>query len=83
MIEPNFRSYRSVLNEYIRSLNGKPNKKSKTSPQRHDRDVSVAASLMTEPKYTQSRSAYLGEDFRINEVEKFKDENTQVIGILT
>lgn len=80
MIEPNFRSYRSVLNKYIRSLNGKPNKKSKTSPQRHDRDVSVAASLMTEPN--QARSAYLGEDFRINEVGKFKAENTQVIGIL-
>ena len=33
LIEPNFRSYRSVLNEYIRSLNSKPNKKSKTSLQ--------------------------------------------------
>ena len=35
---------------------------------------------MTEP--LKARSVYLGEDFRINEVEKFKAENTQVIGIL-
>jgi len=64
LIEPNFRSYRSVLNEYIRSLNNKPNKKAKSPPHRHDRDVSAAARLMTEPKYTQARSAYLGEDWR-------------------
>ena len=39
---------------------------------------------MTEPKskYTQARSAYLGEDFRINEVEKFKAENDKVIAVL-
>jgi integrase/recombinase XerD len=83
LIEPNFRSYRSVLNEYTRSLNSKPNKKSITDPQRHYTDVSAATSLMKEPKYTQARSAYLGEDFRINEVEKYKAENAKVIGILT
>ena len=83
LIEPNFRSYRSVLNEYTQSLNSKPNKKSKTAPQRHYTDVSAAASLMKEPKYTQARSAYLGEYFRINEVEKYKAENAKVIGILT
>nr|YP_010472488.1 hypothetical protein N4L43_pgp021 [Pleurosigma intermedium]UVG42099.1 hypothetical protein [Pleurosigma intermedium] len=82
LIEPNFRSYRSVLNEYIRSLNGKPNKKSKTSPQGHYRDVLAASRLMRDPKYTQARSVYLGEDFRINEVEKFKAENIKVIAIL-
>ena len=49
LIEPNFRSYRSVLNEYIRSLNNKPNKKSRTNPQRHDISVTTAANLMTEP----------------------------------
>lgn len=37
---------------------------------------------MIDPKYTQARSAYLGEDFRINDVEKFKSENSKVIGIL-
>ena len=82
LIEPNFRSYRSVLNEYIRSLNNKPNKKSITNPQRHDISVTTAANLMTEPKYTQAISTYLGEDFRLNEVEKFKSENSKVIGIL-
>jgi len=84
LIEPNFRSYRSVFNEYIRSLNSKPNKKKKclTSPQRHDRDVSTASRLMTNPKYTQAKSVHSGKDFRINEVEKFKAENTKVIGIL-
>ena len=37
--EHNFRSYRSVLNEYTYSLKGKPNKKSRTSPRKHDLDV--------------------------------------------
>lgn len=37
LIGPNFRSYRFVLSEYIRSLNGGPNKKSRTSPQRDNR----------------------------------------------
>ena len=82
VIEPNFRSYRAVLNEYVKSLNSKPNRKSITAPQKHDKDVSTAAMLMADPKYSQAKSAHLGEDFRIGEVEKFKAENTKVIGVL-
>ena len=81
-VEPNFNSYRAVLNEYVRSLNNKPNKKARTSPQRHDKAVSTAALLMIEPKYDKAKSARIGKDFRVEEVEKFKAENTRVIGIL-
>lgn len=49
-IEPNFKSYKAVLNEYVKSLNSKPNKKSKTVPQKNDTDVSTAAILMVDPK---------------------------------
>lgn len=82
LIEPNFRSYRAVLNEYVNSLNNKPNRKSIVAPSKHDKDVSAAAMLMREPKYSQSKSKYIGEDFRMDEVEKFKAENTKVIGVL-
>ena len=81
-IEPNFSSYRATLNKYVNSLNGKPNKKSRTSPQRQDKDVSAASLLMMDPKYSQAKSKHVANDFRIDEVEKFKAENTKVIGLL-
>ena len=49
LIEHNFRSYRSVLNEYTRSLNGKPNKKFRTSPRKHNLDVIVASNVTILP----------------------------------
>ena len=52
---PNFRNTRSVLNKFVKSLNSKKNKKSlKTSPQRHDNQLSKTSMLMIEPKYSQS-----------------------------
>ena len=49
LIEHNFRSYRSVLNESTSSLNVKPNKKYRTSPRKQDLDVTAASNLMTDP----------------------------------
>merc|ERR1711907_428990 len=81
-IDPNFRSYRATLNRYVNSLNNKPNKKSVITPQKQDRSVSTAAMLMTEPKYYQAKSKHISNDFRTEEVEKFKAENNKVIGLL-
>lgn len=80
--EPNYKSFRAVLNRYVRNLNTKPNKKSRTAPERHDRSVSAASMLMAPPKYPQAKSKNITNDFRIDEVEKFKAENAKVIGIL-
>ena len=38
--------------------------------------------LMLPPKYSQAKSKHVANDFRIDEVEKFKAENTKVIGVL-
>lgn len=46
------KSYRSMLNLYVKSLNKRPNRKSLLkSPYRHDNDVSTASILMREPTY--------------------------------
>lgn len=37
---------------------------------------------MVDPKYPQAKSKHLGEDFRTDEVQKFKAENAKVIGLL-
>ena len=81
-IDPNFRSYRANLNKYVNSLNSKPNRKSIVAPQKHDNNVSTASMLMVDPKYPQAKSKHLGEDFRTDEVEKFKTENTKIIRFL-
>ena len=52
------------------------------APQRQDNDVSTASMLMVDPLYTQAKSKYVANDFRTDEVEKFKAENTKVIGLL-
>jgi hypothetical protein len=80
---PNFRNSRSILNQYVKSLNEKPNKKSfKLSPERHDKQSSTAAMLMAEPIYPKAFSKHFGDDFRFNEISKFKIENSEVITIL-
>ena len=67
-IEPNFRSYRATLNKYVKSLNNKPNRKSRVSPQRQDTDVSTASMLMVDPLYSQAKSKHVANDFRTDEV---------------
>ena len=76
-------SCRNILNLYIKSLNQKPNRKSKPKgPERHDTDVRIAAMLMTEPLYPKAFSERFGDDPRIPEINNFKTENTKVIGLL-
>ena len=82
-IDPSFSSYRATLNKYVNSLNSKPNKKSTISPQRRDIGVSTASMLMADPVYYQAKSKHIANDFRADEIEKFKAENTKVIGLLS
>jgi hypothetical protein len=80
---PNFRNSRSILNQYVESLNEKPNKKSlQLSPERHDKQLSMASMLMAEPTYSKAFSERFGKDIRNQEIEKFKDKNLEVISIL-
>ena len=77
-----FTQYLHYLNKYVKSLNNQPNKKSEISAKQHDRDVTAASLLMAEPKYSKSFSERIGNDFRLEHVNKFKYENKKVIGIL-
>jgi transposase InsO family protein/integrase len=80
---PNFRNSRSILNQYVRSLNEKPNRKSLTlSPEKYDKQSSMAAMLMAEPAYPKAFSKHFGDDFRFDEISKFKMENLEVASIL-
>lgn len=45
-IKFNFKSYKATLNKYVKSLNSKPNKKSRLSPQRQDMDLTTVSLLM-------------------------------------
>ena len=45
-------------------------------------DVATASMLMVDPLYSQAKSKHVANDFRTDEVEKFKAENTKVIGLL-
>jgi hypothetical protein len=80
---PNFRNSRSILNQYVKSLNEKPNKKSlQLSPERHDKQSSMASMLMAAPTYPKAFSKHFGDDFRFDEISKFKTENSEVVSIL-
>lgn len=58
-IDPNFKSFRSVINQYAKSLNKKPNRKSKkTSSQKHDNSSYTASMLMIEPRHSKAFSEH-------------------------
>lgn len=80
---PGSKSYRNIVNNYIVSLNQKPNRKSfYKSPERHDIDVTAASLLMHEPLHSRAFSERYGEDNRRNEISKFKSENLKVVSLL-
>lgn len=73
-------SSRSVINNYVKSLNQKPNRKSiLKEPQRHDMDVSIASILMPKPKYSKAFSKRFGIDIRRDEITRYKSENLDYI----
>lgn len=82
-INSKFRGYRKVFNEYIQSINIKPNKKSnRKPPQTHDIEASTATMLMLEPVHSKAFSERFGEDERRTSIEKFKSDTEDVISIL-
>ena len=75
--------YRSVVNQYVKSLNERPNRKSLLrAPKRHDNDVATAAMLMVDPLHPRGFSERFGKDYRIDEINNFKNQNKEVVGIL-
>ena len=81
--DPNFKSFLLIINKYIKSLNEKPNKKSKNEPPyRHDTNSYTASMLMLEPKYPKAFSEHFGKDPRIDEIKYYKLQNNKVISIL-
>lgn len=82
--DPDFRSARSVINRYVKSLNNRPNKKTlHLTPERDDKEARVASRLMVEPMYTKAFSEYFGTDFRLEHVAQYKNDNHQIRNILT
>ena len=80
---PEFRSSRSVLNKYVKSLNKRPNKKTiLTSPERYDMEARVASQLMVEPEHPKAFSTHFGEDSRLDYISKYKNERIQISNIL-
>nr|UDP55489.1 putative integrase/recombinase protein [Schizostauron trachyderma] len=77
------RSYRAIINNYVRSLNRKPNYKTLTkSPEKHDNEVRTAALLMAEPVHHKAFSERFGSDKRRDDISNFKAQNNKVISIL-
>ena len=59
------------------------NKKSKVSPNRQGVDVWIAFILIVDSVYFQAKSKHIANDFRTDEVEKFKAENTKSYWIIS
>lgn len=77
------KSYRNIVNLFVKSLNKKPNRKSLfKAPDRHDKSVTVASMLMVDPKYTKAFSERFGNDPRRLDIHKYKLENLKVTSIL-
>ena len=77
------RKFSSIINKYIKSLNKKPNRKSyNLSPEKHDKNVSVAALLMCEPPYPKAFSEHYGQDNRRTKISKYKSDNFKVSSFL-
>lgn len=81
-LQPKFSAYRSYLNKYVNSLNEKPNKKAFMGPERYDKGSSSASMLMLKPNYLKAQSSHINQDPRLEEVERYKSEKQQVMGIL-
>ena len=77
------KSYRSITNLFIKSLNKRPNRKTLfKSPERHDNDVSTASLLMREPNHPKAFSKRYGHDSRRNEIISYKSQTYEVVSVL-
>jgi transposase InsO family protein len=77
------KSYRSIVNLFVKSLNRKPNKKSLLkAAEKHDKSVTIASMFMVDAKYPKAFSERFGEDSRRKEIYKYKLENSKVTSVL-
>jgi integrase/transposase InsO family protein len=77
------KSYRTIVNSYVESINKKPNRKSfLKGPERYDMDVSSASTFMREPLYPKAFSEHFGVDLRREEIYKYKSENLKIVSLL-
>ena len=77
------KSYRSITNIFIKSLNRRPNRKTLLkSPDRHDNDVLTASLFMREPKHPKAFSKRYGHDYRREEILTFKSQAYEVVSVL-
>jgi len=81
--QPNFKSYRMIVSQYVKMLNEQPNKKTfGHSPNQKDKNVEVASRLMLDPIYSKAFSRHFGYDPRLFEIEQFKSNSEKVIKLL-
>lgn len=74
-----------IVKKYIEDLNQKPNLKTKVlelSPEKHDKAAIAASMLMSQPLHLKAFSKHIGKDHRRLEIERYKSDNSEVIGIL-
>jgi len=83
LANPDFRSARSVLNRYVKSLNNRPNKKTlKLAPKRADKEGRMASQLMIEPIHPKAFSEHFGTDYRLKSINNYKSDNLKIRSIL-
>ena len=74
--DPNFSSFKKIINQYVKSLNETVNKKtSPDTPKIAYEKVQNASRVMYPPIYTKAFSEVFGNDPRIVHIEKYKQEN--------
>lgn len=77
------KSYRNIVNIFVKSVNNKPNKKSfLKSPKRQDKDAQTASNLMREPLYDKAFSERFGKDHRRIEINSYKLQSQKITDIL-
>jgi len=82
--DSNFNSFRLVINQYIKSINETPNRKSfrKISPQKHNMNSSTASILMIELNNSKAFSLHCGEYLKRHEVELLKYQTNHIISYM-
>jgi len=78
-----FKRYGKVFNVYIKDINFKLSKKAKTKSSEYlDAGTYTASLLMKKLNYSKLFLKYYGQDFRRDDINKYKLENNNVINIL-
>jgi integrase/recombinase XerD len=78
--DPGFRQYRSLVRQYVDSLNSSSNRKTnKLAVERKDLESLTASLIMKEPQVLKIYSSHFGEDIRKPELKQYEAENSMVM----